>query len=152
MSCKKKKQHVLERFGTILQLNPISPFRNTFFTNKKKKKHTKKRVSKKPKLTFFYHTFSLKFFFNLSELSKNHPKSSNFKTHLNNPKLNSNTPVIPPQTIPVIPLFTHFFLTQKSVREIFWKRVEKLLEIKFDSKPIYGDDEKYIKTKNKNIW
>ena len=28
-----------------------------------------------------------------------------------------------------------------------WKRVEKLLEIKFDSKPIYGDDEKYIKTK-----
>ena len=33
-----------------------------------------------------------------------------------------------------------------------WKKVEKLLEIKFDSKPIYGDDEKYIKTKNKNIW
>ena len=32
------------------------------------------------------------------------------------------------------------------------KRIEKLLEIKFDSKPIYGDDEKYIKTKNKNIW
>ena len=28
-----------------------------------------------------------------------------------------------------------------------WKRVEKLLEIKFDSKPVYGDDEKYIKTK-----
>ena len=33
-----------------------------------------------------------------------------------------------------------------------WKKVEKLLEIKFDSKPIYGDDEKYIKTKNKKIW
>ena len=32
-----------------------------------------------------------------------------------------------------------------------WKKVEKLLEIKFDSKPIYGDDEKYIKTKNKNM-
>ena len=28
-----------------------------------------------------------------------------------------------------------------------WKRVEKLLEIKFDSKPVYSDDEKYIKTK-----
>ena len=27
------------------------------------------------------------------------------------------------------------------------KRVEKLLEIKFDSKPGYGDDEKYIKAK-----
>ena len=30
-----------------------------------------------------------------------------------------------------------------------WKKVEKLLEIKFDSKPIYGDDEKYITTKIK---
>ena len=29
------------------------------------------------------------------------------------------------------------------------KRIEKLLEIKFDSKPIYGDDEKYITTKIK---
>ena len=28
-----------------------------------------------------------------------------------------------------------------------WKRVEKLLKIQFDSKPIYGDDDKYIKTK-----
>ena len=28
-----------------------------------------------------------------------------------------------------------------------WKRVEKLLKIEFDSKPIYGDDNKYIKTK-----
>ena len=28
-----------------------------------------------------------------------------------------------------------------------WKRVEKLLKINFDSKPIYGDDDKYIKTK-----
>ena len=27
-----------------------------------------------------------------------------------------------------------------------WKRIEKLLKIKFDSKPVYGDDEKYIKT------
>ena len=29
------------------------------------------------------------------------------------------------------------------------KRIEKLLKIKFDSKPVYGDDEKYIKTKIK---
>ena len=30
-----------------------------------------------------------------------------------------------------------------------WKRVEKLLKIEFDSKPVYGDDDKYIKTKMK---
>ena len=30
-----------------------------------------------------------------------------------------------------------------------WKRIEKLLEIKFDSKPVSGNDEKYIKTKIK---
>ena len=30
-----------------------------------------------------------------------------------------------------------------------WKRIEKLLKIKFDSKPVYGDDDKYIKTKIK---
>ena len=28
-----------------------------------------------------------------------------------------------------------------------WKRVEKFLKIEFDSKPVYGDDNKYIKTK-----
>ena len=28
-----------------------------------------------------------------------------------------------------------------------WKRVEKLLKIKFDSKPVYGDNDKYIKKK-----
>ena len=28
-----------------------------------------------------------------------------------------------------------------------WKRVEKLLKIEFDSKVIYGDNDKYIKTK-----
>ena len=28
-----------------------------------------------------------------------------------------------------------------------WKRVEKLLKKEFDSKPVYGDDDKYIKTK-----
>ena len=30
-----------------------------------------------------------------------------------------------------------------------WKRVEKLLKIEFDSKPLYGDNEKYIKTEIK---
>ena len=30
-----------------------------------------------------------------------------------------------------------------------WKRVEKLLKIKFNSKPVYGDNDKYIKTKIK---
>ena len=28
-----------------------------------------------------------------------------------------------------------------------WKKVEKLLNIYFESKPVYGDDDKYIKTK-----
>ena len=32
-----------------------------------------------------------------------------------------------------------------------WKKVEKLLKIEFDSKPVYGDDDKYIKTKIKNL-
>ena len=30
-----------------------------------------------------------------------------------------------------------------------WKRVEKLLKVEFDSKPFYGDNDKYIKTKRK---
>ena len=30
-----------------------------------------------------------------------------------------------------------------------WKRIEKLLKLKFDSEPVYGEDEKYIKTKIK---
>ena len=30
-----------------------------------------------------------------------------------------------------------------------WKIVEKVLTIEFDSKPVYGDDDKYIKTKIK---
>ena len=30
-----------------------------------------------------------------------------------------------------------------------WKRVEKLLKLKFDSEPVYGDNGKYIKTKIK---
>ena len=30
-----------------------------------------------------------------------------------------------------------------------WKRFEKLLKVEFDSKPVYGDDNKYIKIKIK---
>ena len=30
-----------------------------------------------------------------------------------------------------------------------WKRVEKLLKMEFDSKPVYGDSNKYIKAKIK---
>ena len=30
-----------------------------------------------------------------------------------------------------------------------WEKVEKLLRIDFESKPVYGDDDKYIKTKIK---
>ena len=30
-----------------------------------------------------------------------------------------------------------------------WRKVEKLMRIDFESKPVYGNDEKYIKTKVK---
>ena len=30
-----------------------------------------------------------------------------------------------------------------------WKKVDKLLKVDFESKPVYGDDDKYIKTKIK---
>ena len=30
-----------------------------------------------------------------------------------------------------------------------WEKVQKLLKIDFESKPVYGNDEKYIKTKIK---
>ena len=36
----------------------------------------------------------------------------------------------------------------KSYNKI-WEKVEKLLKIDFESKPVYGDDDKYIKTKIK---
>ena len=33
-----------------------------------------------------------------------------------------------------------------------WEKVEKLMKIDFESKPVYDDDyDKYIKNKNKNI-
>ena len=34
----------------------------------------------------------------------------------------------------------------KNYNEI-WEKVEKLMRIDFERKPVYGDDEKYIKTK-----
>ena len=30
-----------------------------------------------------------------------------------------------------------------------WEKVEKLMKINFESKPVYGDDDKYTKTKTK---
>ena len=36
----------------------------------------------------------------------------------------------------------------KSYNKI-WEKVEKLMRIDFESKPVYGDDDKYIKTKIK---
>ena len=30
-----------------------------------------------------------------------------------------------------------------------WEKIEKLMKINFKSKPVYGDDDKYIKTKIK---
>ena len=34
-----------------------------------------------------------------------------------------------------------------------WEKISKLLNIKFDSQPAYGDGVKYIKKdKNKNVW
>ena len=33
-----------------------------------------------------------------------------------------------------------------------WKKVEKLMRIDFESKLSYGYDDKYIKTKIKNMW
>ena len=38
----------------------------------------------------------------------------------------------------------------KSYNKI-WEKVESLLNIDFKSKPVYGDDDKYIKTKIKNM-
>ena len=36
----------------------------------------------------------------------------------------------------------------KNYNEI-WEKIEKLMKIDFESKPVYGDDDKYIKTKIK---
>ena len=32
-----------------------------------------------------------------------------------------------------------------------WEKVKKLMKIDFESKPVYGNDDKYIKNKHKNI-
>ena len=45
-----------------------------------------------------------------------------------------------------------FKITDKQLSKKYnqiWKRVAQLLEIEFDSKPVYGDNDKYIKTKIK---
>ena len=49
------------------------------------------------------------------------------------------------------------YLLRLVIKQLFkkynqiWKKVEQLLKIEFDSKPVYGDDDKYIKTKIKNL-
>ena len=43
-----------------------------------------------------------------------------------------------------------FKITDKQLLKKYnqiWKRVENLLKIEFYSKPVYGDDDKYVKTK-----
>ena len=37
---------------------------------------------------------------------------------------------------------------QKNYNKI-WEKIEKLININFESKPVYGDDDKYIKAKIK---
>ena len=32
-----------------------------------------------------------------------------------------------------------------------WKKIERLISINFDSKSVFGNDDKYIKNKNKRI-
>ena len=46
----------------------------------------------------------------------------------------------------------HFKISSKQLLKKYiqiWKRVEKLLKIGFYSKPVYGDNDKYIKAKIK---
>ena len=33
-----------------------------------------------------------------------------------------------------------------------WKKTERLMSIDFESKPFYGDDDKYVKKKKKRIF
>ena len=33
-----------------------------------------------------------------------------------------------------------------------WEKIEKLMKINFESEPVYGDDDKYIKDKNEKIY
>ena len=45
-----------------------------------------------------------------------------------------------------------FRVNNKHLLKIYnkiWEKVEKLLKINFESKPVYGDDDKYINTKIK---
>ena len=46
-----------------------------------------------------------------------------------------------------------FKITDKKLLNEFnkiWEKVEELLNVKFESKPIYGEDDKYIKAKIKS--
>ena len=43
-----------------------------------------------------------------------------------------------------------FIVKDKQLLKIYiriWEKIEKLMQINFESKPVYGDDDKYIKTK-----
>ena len=43
-----------------------------------------------------------------------------------------------------------FIVKDKQLLKIYiriWEKIEKLMKINFESKPVYGDDDKYIKTK-----
>ena len=45
-----------------------------------------------------------------------------------------------------------FIVTDKQFLKNYnkiWEKIEKLMRINFESKPVYGDDDKYIKTKIK---
>ena len=45
-----------------------------------------------------------------------------------------------------------FRVNDKQLLKIYnrvWEKVEKLMKIDFESKPVYGNDDKYIKTKRK---
>ena len=44
-------------------------------------------------------------------------------------------------------------IDNKLLRKYIWERVSSLMNIEFDSEPVYGDNDKYIKTKVKSyIW
>ena len=44
-------------------------------------------------------------------------------------------------------------IDNKLLRKYIWERVSSLMNIEFDSEPVYGGNDKYIKTKVKSyIW
>ena len=47
-----------------------------------------------------------------------------------------------------------FIIKDKQLLKNFtkiWEKIEKLIRINFESNSVYGDDDKYVKTKIKNI-